>query len=63
MPTVSRKNKKLSNTPTIALKTKKQRAYTFRKYAANPKDRMKRKVWFWVLAVLTPILFYVYNLA
>lgn len=29
---------------------------------ANPKDRMKRKVWFWVLAVLTPILFYVYNL-
>ena len=30
---------------------------------ANPKDRMKRKVWFWVLAVITPILFYVYNSA
>ena len=33
-PTVTRKNKKLSNNPTIALKTKKQKAYTFRKYAA-----------------------------
>ena len=33
-PAVTRKNKKLSNKPTIALKTKKQKAYTFRKYAA-----------------------------
>jgi nucleoid DNA-binding protein len=33
-PTVTRENKKLSNKPTIALKTKKQNTYTFRKYAA-----------------------------
>lgn len=33
-PTVTRENKKLSNKPTIALKTKKQKTYTFRKYAA-----------------------------
>lgn len=29
---------------------------------ANPKDRMKRKMWFWILAVLTPVIFFVYNL-
>ena len=29
---------------------------------ANPKDRMKRKMWFWILGILTPIIFYVYNL-
>lgn len=28
---------------------------------ANPKDRMKRKIWFWILAVLTPVIFFVYN--
>lgn len=33
-PTVTRENKKLSNKPTIALKTKKQNTYPFRKYAA-----------------------------
>jgi hypothetical protein len=33
-PTVTRENKKLTNKPTIALKTKKQKTYTFRKYAA-----------------------------
>ena len=33
-PTVTRENKKLRNKPTIALKTKKQNTYTFRKYAA-----------------------------
>ena len=29
---------------------------------SNPKDRMKRKVWFWIIGVSTPVLFYVYNL-
>lgn len=29
---------------------------------ANPKDRMKRKIWFWILAVLTPVIFFLYNL-
>ncbi len=29
---------------------------------ANPKDRIKRKTWFWILGILTPIIFYVYNL-
>ena len=29
---------------------------------ANPKDRMKRKIWFWILAVLTPVIFFVSNL-
>ena len=29
---------------------------------ANPKDRMKRKIWFWTLAILTPVIFYTYNL-
>ena len=29
---------------------------------ANPKDPGKRKVTFWVLAVLTPVVFYLYNL-
>lgn len=29
---------------------------------ANPKDRMKRKIWFWVLAILSPVIFYIYNL-
>ena len=29
---------------------------------ANPKDRMKRKMWFWILGIITPIIFYVYNL-
>ena len=29
---------------------------------ANPKDRIKRKTWFWILGILTPVIFYVYNL-
>jgi len=29
---------------------------------ANPKDPMKRKVWFWTLAGLTPTAFYLYNM-
>jgi len=28
----------------------------------NPKDTPKRKLWFWILAILTPITFYIYNL-
>ena len=28
----------------------------------NPKDASKRKLWFWILAILTPVIFYVYNL-
>lgn len=26
---------------------------------ANPKDPRKRKIWFWIFAVLNPVLFYV----
>lgn len=26
---------------------------------ANPKDSRKRKMWFWILAVLNPVLFYI----
>jgi methionine sulfoxide reductase heme-binding subunit len=26
---------------------------------ANPKDSRKRKIWFWIFAVLNPVLFYV----
>ena len=29
---------------------------------ANPKDPRKRKITFWILAVLTPVIFYIYNL-
>ena len=29
---------------------------------ANPKDPRKRKITFWILAVLTPVIFYMYNL-
>lgn len=29
---------------------------------ANPKDKMKRKMWFWILAILTPLIFFIYNL-
>lgn len=29
---------------------------------ANPKDPRKRKVTFWVLAISTPVVFYLYNL-
>jgi len=28
----------------------------------NPKDTGKRKMWFWILAVIAPITFYLYNL-
>lgn len=28
----------------------------------KPKDASKRKLWFWILAILTPVIFYVYNL-
>jgi len=28
----------------------------------NPKDSSKRKLWFWILAILTPVSFYMYNL-
>lgn len=28
---------------------------------ANPKDKMKRKLWFWIFAVLSPISVFTYN--
>ena len=28
----------------------------------NPRDAAKRKLWFWILGILTPIIFYAYNL-
>jgi len=29
---------------------------------ANPKDPRKRRITFWILAVITPVIFYMYNL-
>ncbi|MDB2463677.1 hypothetical protein N9W69_02540 [Flavobacteriaceae bacterium] len=28
----------------------------------NPSDPKKRRVWFWIMAIVTPVVFYLYNL-
>lgn len=29
---------------------------------SNPKDPKKRRMWFWIIGIITPVVFYLYNL-
>ena len=29
---------------------------------SNPKDPKKRRMWFWIIGIITPVVFYLYNM-